>query len=230
MTNLLNNPVFNALSSGDAHLGFGNEKAKSYFEEVSPFAGFEDGYKNGFDDLYDLFPAGHSFLYATQHPISIPLNWRLVQHVEGVQMIHNKKSVVNLSPVTLVPLNASHVEEMMQLTELTKPGPFEKRTIEFGNYYGIFDGNKLVSMAGQRMHLVGYTEISAVCTHPDYLGKGYAYALVRQLVNVIYDLRQIPFLHVRGDNFRAIGLYERMGFNIRSPMHFYFMKKKNTKK
>ena len=80
-------------------------------------------------------------------------------------------------------------------------------------------------MTGQRLHVGRYAEISAVCTHPDYLGKGYASALVQHQVNLILSHQQIPFLHVRADNSRAIAVYERLGFTMQGPMNFYFLGK-----
>jgi ribosomal protein S18 acetylase RimI-like enzyme len=221
---LLYNPVFNALTSGDKHLGFGNEKARAFSEDVSPFAGFADGYENGFDDLYDLFNGTRYILFATPARIGTHGKWKLIQHIEGIQMIYQGGPLSDDKPFELVPLNSSHVSEMVSLAELTKPGPFGLRTIEFGNYYGVFEDGKLVAMTGQRMHVNNYTEVSAVCTHPLYAGKGYASALVRHQVNLVLEHGQIPFLHVRGDNAGAIRVYERLGFYLSRPMNFYFLR------
>jgi predicted GNAT family acetyltransferase len=122
-------------------------------------------------------------------------------------------------------LDGKHIEQMIALAALTKPGPFGPRTIEFGHYYGVFENSQLVAMTGQRLHVQSFSEISAVCTHPDHLGKGYATALVQHQVNLILRQHQVPFLHVRADNQRAIAVYERLGFKKQGSMNFYFMKK-----
>jgi ribosomal protein S18 acetylase RimI-like enzyme len=222
---LLNNPVFNALSSGDKHLGFGTEKARAFDQEVSPFAGFEENYAGGFEELHDILPEGRYILYACPSHISTPAKWKLIVKVEGIQMIHKNLQPARPFNFELVPLTRQHVTEMVELAELTKPGPFGNRTIEFGHYFGVFENGKLVAMAGQRMHFGNYSEISAVCTHPDALGKGYGHALVQHQLQLIYEQNRQPILHVKADNDRAIQLYERLGFELRGPMNFYFLRR-----
>ncbi len=114
---------------------------------------------------------------------------------------------------------------MVELASLTKPGPFGKKTIDFGSYFGVFEKEKLVAMTGQRLHVQNFTEISAVCTHPGHTGKGYAQSLLQHQLQLILREGQQPFLHVRGDNDRAIALYQRLGFDISRSMNFYFMKR-----
>jgi ribosomal protein S18 acetylase RimI-like enzyme len=117
---------------------------------------------------------------------------------------------------------------MLALTALTKPGPFGDRTIEFGNYWGIFEEGKLVAMSGERLHLKDHTEISAVCTHPNALGKGYGSILVSLIAEKIIKEHKTPILHVRSDNERAITMYERLGFSIRSDIYFAVFSRKNS--
>ena len=123
------------------------------------------------------------------------------------------------------PLDDEHIPEMLALTALTKPGPFYQNTNEFGNYVGIFQDNQLVAMAGERLHLKDYTEISAVCTHPKYTGMGLGSLLVAYLANKIFEKGQKPFLHVRKDNVGAIRVYEKVGFVVRKEMNFAIFKK-----
>jgi ribosomal protein S18 acetylase RimI-like enzyme len=225
VTAFIPNPVFSGLTSGDQHLGSGTEKVKFFDEDVSPFAGIADGYERGFNDLYDLLPPGRVILYATPHPLNPQKGWKLLHEIQGVQMILDQVSDTKRNDVSLVPLGREHVDQMVQLTALTKPGPFGPGTISFGHYYGIFDRDKLVAMTGQRLHVQECTEVSAVCTDPAYLGKGYASALVVHAVALILQQGKTPFLHVRADNQRAIAMYERIGFAIRGHMNFYVMKK-----
>ncbi|HTE31786.1 MAG TPA: GNAT family N-acetyltransferase [Chryseolinea sp.] len=226
MKDVLHNPVYNALLTGDAVRSLGTENVKYFDEQVSPFAGFDEENETGFDDLYDLLPIGRKILYAIPKRIKEPRQWQVLHEIEGLQFVFGKDQIPGDPTIHPVPLDHQHIEQMVQLADLTKPGPFGTRTIEFGHYHGIFQEEKLVAMTGQRLHVADYTEISAVCTHPDHLGKGYAAALIVHQLDLIIRAGQKAFLHVRADNDRAIALYERLGFKVRRPMVFYFMKKR----
>jgi predicted GNAT family acetyltransferase len=117
---------------------------------------------------------------------------------------------------------------MLNLVELTKPGPFAKRTPELGSYLGIREAAKLVAMAGERLKPFGYTEISAVCTHPDYQGRGYASSLVSILIRRITKRNETPFLHVRTENVNAIRVYEKLGFKIRRLINIVVVKNEQS--
>jgi len=222
---LLQNPVYHALLSGDRHLSFGNDQVKYFDEQVSPFAGFDQEYKNGFTDLHDLLPSGRKILYAIPSAITQPFGWQVQHVIKGLQLIYESNRKLKAEFLNVLPLTVMHVKEMLQLAKLTKPGPFGIRTIDFGSYFGIFENEKLVAMTGQRLHVENFTEISAVCTHPDYTGKGYAYNLLLHQLHLILQQNQQPFLHVREDNQRAIALYQRLGFTISRTMNFYIMRR-----
>jgi ribosomal protein S18 acetylase RimI-like enzyme len=225
MSALLDNPVFNALSLNDSRLGTGTDTAKWFDPEVSPFAGLADGYEKGFEELHELLPEGRTILYATRKLIETPKEWQQKAFIKGSQFVFDTTSAIAMPAMHPVSLGYENVEEMIALARLTKPGPFDRRTIDFGHYYGFFESGKLVAMTGQRLHFANYSEISAVCTHPDSLGKGYASALLQQQLQLITGEGKIPFLHVREDNARAIAVYERLGFKYNGPMIFYFLKK-----
>ena len=123
--------------------------------------------------------------------------------------------LLKVTSFLIVPLTDEHITQMLELTALTKPGPFFSKTILFGNYFGIFVDGRLAAMTGQRMHPVPYLEVSAVCTHPDFRGHGYAKALMLHVMKIILDNSFIPFLHVLTSNTTAIQLYESIGFRTR---------------
>ncbi len=225
MKQLLHNPVYHALLSGDKKLNLGNAEIKFFDEQVSPFVGFDEKYTSGFTDLHQLMPAGRKILYATPALITQPEGWQVNHEIPGLQFVYEAGGEIKNTFRNVLPLSQQHVVEMMALAALTKPGPFAERTIEFGNYYGIFDDGKLVAMTGQRLHVHNFTELSAVCTHPDHTGKGYAHTLMQHQLALIQQHGQQPFLHVRADNAKAIALYERIGFSISRHMNFYFMKR-----
>jgi ribosomal protein S18 acetylase RimI-like enzyme len=220
---LLHNPVYHALLSGESHWAEGDEYVKYFPTDVSPFAGFGSERTDGFERLHALLPLGRSILFARPEPLEeIPAGWQVRHHIPGTQFIHHGQ-VASANFDALQPLGKPHIEEMIALTRLTRPGPFGSRTIEFGGYHGIFENGRLAAMTGQRLHVGNYTEVSAVCTHPDDWGKGYATLLLLHQLHLILKQGKQPFLHVRADNERAIGVYQRLGFVASRPMHFYFM-------
>lgn len=225
MNHILENPVYHALLTGDRHLAFGTDRIKYFNEEVSPYVGFAHDDVNGFADLYQLLPPGRRILYAKPASIATPKGWQLQHEIKGLQFVYEGGNTIDGDFSSIIPLTTEHVDEMIGLVKLTKPGPFGKRTIDFGYYHGIFDNGKLVAMTGQRLHVEKYTELSAVCTHPDHLGKGYASTLMKHQLQIILNNDQQPFLHVRDDNERAIAVYERLGFKVSRTMNFYFMKR-----
>jgi ribosomal protein S18 acetylase RimI-like enzyme len=214
--------------SHNSHLTLGNEEARYFTEEVSPFAGIKNVNPKSLKELHSMLPEGRVVALVIAEELSFPGDWKILYEVSLFQM-----SCENFTPAPdtghqIRELEMEHVPEMIALTKLTNPGPFAERTIEFGHYTGVFSSGKLVAMAGQRLHAFNFAEISAVCTHPEHLGKGYGSALVsRQAGRIIQDAK-IPFLHVKKDNRPAIKLYERLGFEIRKEVSFYVIQKQQA--
>ncbi|MBS1520587.1 MAG: GNAT family N-acetyltransferase [Bacteroidetes bacterium] len=225
MKHVLDNPAWNALISGNENLYYGNDHIRYFDRDISPFVGFKENIKENFRELYEMMPEGKVFLFVAPNEMEIPAPWKVLNCIKGNQMIY-KPGVVFGQPTTeLTPLAQEHVPQMLSLTKLTNPGPFAERTIDFGHYRGIFEDGELAAMAGQRLHAFNYAEISAVCTHPDHTGNGYARQLLIYQINRIMAAGEIPYLHVRSDNDRAIKVYESLGFVTRCNVWFSVIQK-----
>lgn len=222
---VLESPAWHALNSGNQNLALGNDKAKFFPIEVSPFVGLAENTPENFQVLYDIRPYAGPALFMTEIEIDIPKQWKVLDVVKGIQMICNEALSAGGNGSELIQLSDKHIPQMLDLTKLTNPGPFAERTIDFGHYRGIFEGDRLAAMAGQRLHAGNYAEVSAVCTHPDHTGKGYARQLLIHQVERIRAASETPYLHVRAGNDRAIKVYESLGFVKSRDMYFYVLKK-----
>lgn len=226
MEHILDNPAWNALVSGNKHLGKGTDKVKYFIPDVSPFVALYENTDQSLHLLDQVIPFNSPIGIISAVPLSIPDPWTLLQRVDGLQMIYEAKAGQPSGDLAIRPLTDADIPDMLALTQLTRPGPFSTRTIEFGYYEGIFDQSQLVAMTGQRLNPFNYAEVSAVCTHPDYLGKGFARQLITNQLHRIQKTGGIPFLHVRSDNQRAIQIYEDMDFKVRTEIFFYFLLRK----
>jgi predicted GNAT family acetyltransferase len=219
----LDNPVWNALQGPHRHLKVGAGRFARYRDDVNIFAGTEAP-ALGFKGLPQGLQPGMMAGLVTPQAVPIPEGAEVIEIARVPQMVAEALRPVRVA-FDLVPLGDEHVPAMLELTGLTHPGPFLSRTIEMGHYLGIFDDGRLVAMTGERMSLPGFTEVSAVCTHPDYQGRGYAKALVSAIAGGIVARGLTPFLHVRASNAVAIGAYEKLGFTVRREMNFTVMKR-----
>lgn len=224
MIKQLNNPVWSALTSGNKNLSIGNDMARLFQPGISPFAGVAENNLEHFQNLAKtLDPQSTVAIFTTDKDLdAAPL--KIVNRIDGYQMMYEGVTPTEGTIVKIEQLEHKHVPDMLELTQLSPPGPFMERTISFGGYKGIFAGGRLIAMAGHRFHSGPYVEISAVCTHPDHTGKGYAQALINEHIRQLRSLNKIPYLHVRGDNSRAISIYKNMGFVVRTEMIIYILK------
>jgi ribosomal protein S18 acetylase RimI-like enzyme len=228
MDHLLDNPIWNAMISHNSHLACGNDQAKVFPENLSPFVGLATLEEKGFDQLYNLLSSEQPAVLITGYKYKFPTCWTIILQDVLFQMTAENlifRESKGHAQEEIVSLTTEHVQQMISLTKLTNPGPFLERTIEFENYVGIFKSSELVAMAGQRMHPGNYVEVSAVCTHPDHLGNGYGGRLISVVADKIKQEGNTPFLHVRPNNSNAISLYKALGFTIRREMNLDVIKK-----
>ena len=216
---MLDNPVWHSLTTQHAGLAITADGAAKYPAAVVPFAAVADTTDRAADQLTSLVEDEESVFLVGVAPAPPP-GWQLEPKKPVLQMICNERAPeIPGPPVTR--MTAAQAGDMLGLTALVFPGFFRPRTLDMGSYLGIYDGSRLAAMAGERMRLDGYQELSAVCTHPDYTGRGYAHRLLAILCNSAFDRGFTPFLHVYADNERAIGVYRRLSFVDRAVLPFW---------
>ncbi len=211
---MLDNVVWHALTGPQAHCAAGRGRARRFAPGFSRILGFADPAAPDFSELDGCSEAGEQF-YCLHWAGPVPAGWRLESEGLLRQMVRREADPPPYDGLGLESLGAAQVERAMALAELTHPGPFGPRTIELGDYFGVFDGPRLLAMAGERMQAGRYREISGVCTHPQARGLGLARRLVSHLVARQRLRGQVSFLHVMDGNESAIRLYESLGFETR---------------
>jgi ribosomal protein S18 acetylase RimI-like enzyme len=210
---LLDNPGYASLCGPHAQLAQVRGRARRYPADVAPFLALPSPpTAQDWQDAADLVPAG-TYVAGRYGDAQLPAGWRAVQQFDLVQMI--EEHVTGEDWPEAVSLGAADVPEMLELIAKTEPGPFLTRTIELGDYVGIRRDGELIAMAGERFHVDGWTEISAVCTKPENRGEGLASKLVGALIAGIHRRSERAFLHAMSTNTGAIRLYQSLGFRVR---------------
>jgi ribosomal protein S18 acetylase RimI-like enzyme len=211
--------IWRALTSVQASLAEGDERARRYPAAIAPFAATVDTEPASFSSLMALVDGDDRIALFTTEEVEPPSSFSVARRDSVDQMVLKDPGACAAQPGTAaVALGIADVPEMLELTSVTQPGPFGPRTIELGHYIGIRRRGALIAMAGERMRLDGFTEISAVCVEPAYRGHGFAVDLVRSLVSSIAARSETPFLHVFSSNHAAIALYRKLGFTLRRRM------------
>ncbi|HMU46358.1 MAG TPA: GNAT family N-acetyltransferase [Chitinophagaceae bacterium] len=228
MSHVLDNMIWNAITTGNKDIAVVDDDAGFYRADIAPFAALREINQKNFDKLYEMVQPGRSIAVSFLDAVSTDENkWKLIQHMDVSQMVYENpvSDFTTKASELIVPLSDEHIPRMLELTALTRPGPFLQNTILFGNYFGIFVDDRLAAMSGQRMHPLPYLEVSAVCTHPDFRGRGYAKALMLHVMKLILDRSFIPFLHVLTSNTGAISLYESIGYTTRKKLFIDVIRK-----
>jgi GNAT superfamily N-acetyltransferase len=220
----LEQPPWSALTSTHAALALGNALARRYPPDIAPMAGIRDVSPACLDALAALMKPDNVVGLFSAEPVPANGDLVVVGHKMIEQMIYQGREILPTMGEH-VPLTPADISEAEELVAMTKPGPFARRTIVLGSYIGVRDGGQLVAIAGERMRFDGFTEISAVCTHPDHRGRGHAFRLVSALMQSILARGETPFLHIYNDNTSAAVLYRKLGFRHRRSLTVTVLKK-----
>lgn len=212
----LDRPVWSALLTRQAHLALGDPAVALRFPpDIEPFGGTPCNTQEQLTALAALTPKDGGVALVERAAVTAPPG--LVLMIDEIihQMAAERIPLPEPDPAIL-PLGDADAAEMRALAELTQPGPFYARTHTLGDFVGIRENGRLIAMAGERMRVPGYTEISAVCTHPDARGRGLAAQLMRVVAAKIVGRGEQLFLHVYPHNKSAIAVYEKLGFRHRA--------------
>ena len=225
MDHPLDNPIWTALNSGSASFAYGNGTVRFIDRRIGFFAGIPLYDTEHLDQLYEAMDSGMRVIVFPPGYLDLDTKWKVRNDNALLQMVFEKPSI-NLSlDASIQALASADVPDMLALTQLAKPGPFLENTIDFGGYFGYFVEGRLVSMAGTRLAAGPYSEVSAVCTHPDFVGQGLAQRVLPHVLNYIQQKGQIPYLQLYPDNLPAYRLYQRLGFVERANLRVYSLEK-----
>ncbi|HEX5354005.1 MAG TPA: GNAT family N-acetyltransferase [Rhodanobacteraceae bacterium] len=224
----LDNPFWASLRSRHCNLAVGTGDILRYPPDFAPFLGVAGADTADESALCSLVGPGETVLLLGVAP-RLPRAWRLDSQGELAQMIRSEPMPVIDGP-EVMELNGAHRDDVLALTALVYPHYFRPRTMEMGRYFGIYmpdeSGNtRLAAMIGERLGTDTYTEMSAICTRPDFTGRGYASRLTAFLTNDTLARGRTPFLHVSNENAKAKALYGRLGYHLRRDIPFWSLRR-----
>jgi len=215
----LDNPFWSSLRSRHRELARSIDDVARFPAEYAPFLGVANADVEAAESFDALIAADESvYLLGVAPPV--PAGWRLGAFADLAQMIC-PAPVAAIDGPPIIQLSEAHRADVLTLTALVYPHYFRPRTMELGRYFGIYQDGRLAAMIGERLGMDAYQEISAVCTHPDYNGRGYARQLLAWLSNDTLGRGRMPFLHVSHENKRAKHLYEQNGYHLRRDIPFW---------
>jgi GNAT superfamily N-acetyltransferase len=225
---LLDNAIWNSLTTDHAHLAIGAHTghglARRYPADIGPLSALQEPTHEAYSDLAAIVPEGDVAVLFLEDQPEVLAGWQLLRDEVLVQMVC---PIVPDQPALagiIVPMKPADFLDMVALAALAEPGPFRDHTATLGGFLGIRIDGRLVAMAGQRLSPTGFAEVSAVCTHPDFRGRGYAQALVASVARSIHAEGRVPFLTSLEANVRAIRIYQQVGFVVRRTFRLAILK------
>jgi len=215
----LDRPVWSSLNTWHSASSIGDDLARRFAPEVNLFASARDDTPQALAALAALVGAGERIFVLQVPQIVVPPGLVADKEAKGVQMIATRSTPAAQGPEDFLELTDADAPDMLALARLTEPGPFLARTHTMGRFIGIRIGGRLAAMAGERFRFPGYTEVSGVCTHPDFRGRGLARRLSTAVSAGIAARGEQPILHAWKTNYAAIALYESLGFELRTEVN-----------
>ncbi len=207
---MLDNVFWQALADTQRGFCVGTDRVRRYSRGLPPLLAFADPQRPCLEELEPFCESGERF-YTSGWTGEAPAGWTVELEATMELMVWAGGTPVE-EAIEAVPLGTAHADQMVELAKLTKPGPFGPRNLELGGYLGCFEQDRLVAMAGERMRAGHWREVSAICTHPDWQGRGLARRLVQRIVAAQLRRGEMPFLHVMSANEGAVRLYKQLGF------------------
>jgi len=212
MQHLLDNIFWHTLTGAHAPYACGTGGVRRYAAGFSPIIGFENAEHPDLDALTPYCGADEH-LYCDGWSGTPPADWKVEAEATMFKMVWTAAMPAADEAPEAIRIGPEHAAQALELAALTRPGPFGPRTIELGDYFGCFEGPRLVAMAGERTFAGTLREVSGVCTHPDFQGRGLARRLMIKLIRRQMLRNETPVLHVMSSNEGAHRLYLRMGFS-----------------
>ena len=210
----LENPAWYALNSHHRQFALGNEIVKRYQPEIAPFVAFKPGHENEFGQLNEWLRPGEIFYFIGDASF-FPASWKIEKELDCVQMICEHPVPTREYENIIHLLTSAESRALYDLIQLVQPGYYVELTRLLGRYFGIYAKDQLVAVAGERLRFDGYTEVSGICTLPDFTGRQLAHQLTTHVTNLNLASGNKVFLHALRSNTRAIRLYEHLGFSVR---------------
>jgi predicted GNAT family acetyltransferase len=221
----LDRPVWASLQY-QPHWGSGGARARRFRPDINCFAATSDESVESLAALAELvLPVDDTIVLLQVPSIIVPPELESVKQASGVQMVATRGLQAQDGVEMLGDADSA---EMLALATLTEPGPFFSRTHTMGRFIGVRIDGRLAAMAGERMRFPGHAELSGVCTHPDFRGRGLARRLSAAVTAEIQRRGEKPFLHAWTTNTAAIALYESLGFVVRTTVSVAVLRRSSS--
>lgn len=221
MSHPLDRPVWNALHSRQACLAIGGGRAVGYQRPYAMFIAGTDQSEESLAAMAELVPVTGQAALVERERWPLPPGTRVVADAVIVQLVAANGISGPDADLPFLELGEADEPDALTLATLCRPGPFFARTSALGGFIGVRDeAGRLIAMAGERMKVHAFTEVSAVCTHPDHRGRGLARGLIGVVARRIVERGEIPWLHSYPDNAAALALYESLGFRRRAEVNY----------